>query len=201
MYKSGNSADPSNYRPVFIISVLSKPLENHINKHLLLHLNSYNLLHPSQSGFRKKHSCQTALTSLVEQWLTNINNNEFNGAIFLDFKKAFDVIDHVLLLRKLSFYGMSDTALELFQSYLTNRQKCVTVGTKTSPLSTLKFGVPQGSVLGPILFSLYINDLPLYIETLCELFADHTSLHSHHANLDAHTDSLQHSIDNLIDWT
>ena len=91
--------------------------------------------------------------------------------------------------------------MELFQSYLTNRQQCVTVGTKTSPLSTLKFGVPQGSVLGPILFSLYINDLPLYIETLCELFADDTSLHNHHTNLDALTNSLQHSIDNLIDWT
>ena len=152
MRKSGNSADPSNYRPISIVSVLSKPLEKHINKHLLLHLNSYNLLHPSQSGFRKKHSCQTVLTSLVEQWLTNINNNEFNGAVFVDFKKAFDVIDHVLLLWKLSFYGMSDTALKLFQSYLTNKQQCVTVGTKTSPLSTLKFGVPQGSVLGPILF-------------------------------------------------
>ena len=75
VYKSGNSADPSNYRPVSIVSVLSKPLEKHINKHLLLHLNSYNLLHTSQSGFRKKHSCQTALTSLVKQWLTNINNN------------------------------------------------------------------------------------------------------------------------------
>ena len=140
MYKSGNSAYPSNYRPISIVSVLSKPLEKHINKHLLLHLNSYNLLHPSQSGFRKKHSCQTALKSLVEQWLTNINNNEFNCAIFVDFRKAFDVIDHDLLLRKLSFYGMLDTALELFQSYLTNRQQCVTVGTKTSSLSTLKFG-------------------------------------------------------------
>ena len=101
--------------------------------------------------------------------------------------------------RKLCFYGMSDTALELFQSYITNRQQCVTVGTKTSSLSTLKFGVPQGSVLGPILFWLYINDLPLYIETLCELFADDTSLHSHHTNLDVLTDSLQHSIDSLID--
>ena len=201
IYKSGNSTNPSNYRPISILSVLSKPLEKHINKHLLLHLNRYNLLHPNQSGFRKKHSCQTALTSLVEQWLTNIDNNEFNGVIFVDFKKAFDVIDHDLLLRKLFFYGMSDNALQLLQSYLTSRQQCVIVGTKTSSLSTLKFGVPQGSVLGPILFSLYINDLPLYMEALCELFADDTSLHNHHKNLDTLMNSLQHSVDNLINWT
>ena len=98
----------------------------------------------------------------------------------MDFKKAFDVIDHDLLLRKLFLYGMLDNALELFQSYLTSRQQCVIVGTETSSLSTLKLGVPQGSVLVPILFSLHINDLPLYIEALCELFADDTSLHSHH---------------------
>ena len=88
LYKSGDSANPSNYRPISIVSVLSKPLEKHINKHLLLHLDKYNLLHPSQSGFRKKHSCQTALTSLVDQWLTNINTDEFNGVIFIDFKKS-----------------------------------------------------------------------------------------------------------------
>ena len=87
LYKSGDSANPSNYRPISIISVLSKPLEKHINKHLLMHLDKYNLLHPNQSGFRKKHSCQTALTSLVDQWLTNINNDEFNSVIFIDFKK------------------------------------------------------------------------------------------------------------------
>ena len=128
-------------------------------------------------------------------------SNEFNGVIFTDFRKAFDVIDHDLFLRKLSLYGMSDSVLELFQSHLTKRQQCDTVGTKTSSLSTLKFGVPQGSVLGPILFSLYLNDLPLYIKALCELFADDTSLHNHHTNLDTLMNLLQHSIDSLIDWT
>ena len=85
LYKSGDSANPSNNRPISIVSVLTKPLEKHINKHLLVHLDKYSLLHPNQSGFRKKHSCQTALTSLVGQWLTNINNGEFNGFILIDF--------------------------------------------------------------------------------------------------------------------
>ena len=126
----------------------------------------------------------------------------FNGVIFVDFKKALDVIDHDLLLRKLFFFMECQTMLcKLLQSYLTSRQQCVIVGTKTSSLSTLKFGVPQGSVLGPILFSLYINDLPLYMEALCELFADDTSLHNHHKNLDTLMNSLQHSVDNLINWT
>ena len=95
---------------------------------------------------------------------------------------------------------MSDTVLELFQFHLTNRQQCVTVGTKTS-LLTLKFGVSRGPVFGPILLSLYISDVPLYIKALCELFADDTSLYNHHTNLDTLLNSLQHSIDSLIDWT
>ena len=88
LYKSGDSTNPSNYRPVSIVSVLSKPLEKHISKHLLLHFNRYNLLHPNQSGLRKKHSYQTALTSFVDRWLTNINDDELNSVIFVDFSKT-----------------------------------------------------------------------------------------------------------------
>ena len=89
----------------------AKPLEKHINKHLLLHLDKYIFSIPASLVSEKKHPCQTALTSLVEQWLSNINNDEFNGVIFVDFKKAFDVIDHNLLLRKLALYGMSDCVM------------------------------------------------------------------------------------------
>ena len=102
---------------------------------------------------------------------------------FFNLKKAFDVSDHNLLFRKLTLYGMSDFVLELYKSYLSNRQQCVTVGTSTSALSTLAFGIAQGSVLGPILFLLYINYLPLYVKALSELFVDNTSLHNHHSNL------------------
>ena len=91
--------------------------------------------------------------------------------------------------------------MELFRSYLNNRQQSVNTGTRKSSLLTLMYGVPQGSVLGPILFSLYINDLPLYITALCELFADDTSLHSHHTDLNILRTSLRNCIDNLIDWT
>ena len=202
LYKSGDSTNPSNYRPISIVSVLSKPLQKHINKHLLMHLDKYNILHSNQSGFRKKHSCETALASLVEQWLTNINNDEFNGVIFIDLKKkAFDVIDHSLLLRKQALYEMSDSAMELFRSYLNNRQQCINVGTRKSSLSTLMYGIPQGSVLGPILFSLYINDRPLYITALCKLFADDTPSHNHHADLNILHTSLQNCNNKLIDWT
>ena len=93
-----------------------------------------------------------------------------------------------LLLGKLALYGMSDCVMELFRSYLNNTQQCVT---RKSSLSTLMYGIPQGSVLGPILFSLYVNDLPLYITALCELFADDTSLHNHHTDLNILHASLQ----------
>ena len=101
IFKSGDPSQPSNYRPISILPVLSKPLEKHINKHLSKHLETYDLLHINQSGFRQNHSCQTALINLVDQWLHNINEDKFSGALFVDFAKAFDVIDHDLLYRKL----------------------------------------------------------------------------------------------------
>ena len=107
-----------------------------------------------------------------------------------------------MLLRKLALYGMSaDCDKEFFRSALNNRQQCVNVGTRTSSLSTLMYGIPCGSVLGSILFSLYVNDWPLYLEAICELLADDTPLHDRHTHLNTPNASLQNCIDNLIDWT
>ena len=201
IFKSGSSSDPSNYRPISILSILSKPLEKHINKYILRHLESYSLIHPNQSGFRHKHSCHTALINLVDKWLSNINDSRYCGVLFIDFKKAFDVIDHDLLLRKLKLYGLASNTLTLLRSYLTNRQQCVTIGTSTSNLTTINFGVPQGSILGPLLFLIYINDLPLCIKAMCDLFADDTTIHETDQDITTLTISLQENISDLIKWT
>ena len=119
----------------------------------------------------------------------------------MDFAKAFDVIDHDLLLRKLTLYGLSNDTLHLISSFLSNREQLVCINTIKSDFLPVKYGIPQGSVLGPLLFSLYINDLPLFIKALCELFADDTTIHSSHSNLNNLLLSLQESINNLLQWT
>ena len=201
LFKTGDQKDPSNYRPISLLSNLSKPLEKHLQRNLQSHFMTYNLFHPNQSGFMKNHSCHTALTNLVEQWHANINNNLLTGVIFVDFTKAFDVIDHNLLRRKLVLYGLSSESVDLLYSFISNRRQVVFQSPETSSLMSTKYGVPQGSVLGPVLFSVYINDLPLHISSPIELFADDTTLHTQGKTVNALCSDLQTEIDKLINWT
>ena len=201
IFKNGEKNNPSNYRPISILPNLSKPLENHINTHLLNHFNTYKLFHDKQSGFRQHHSCHTALTNIVDQCLGNINNDEITGLLIVDFMKAFDVIDHNLLLRKLELYGLSHCTLKLMASFLSDRKQSVSINDTQSPFLGNMHGVPQGSVLGPVLFSIYINDLPISVRVPCELFADDTTLHTSHANPINVYSSLQSSIDDIVQWS
>ena len=116
------------------------------------------------------------------------------------FAKAFEGIDHDLFLRKLALYGLSSDTLHLIYSFFSNREQLVCINTIKSDFLPVKYGIPQGSVLGTLLFSLY-NYLPLFIKALCELFADDTTIHSSHSNLNKHLLSLQESINNLLQWT
>ena len=102
IYKGGPNNDPSNCRPISILPVISKVIEKHVTKHLFAYLNKYNLIHISQSGFRKNHSCQTALVKHINNWLDHIDNGDLIGAMFLDLKKAFDIVDHLLLLKNIA---------------------------------------------------------------------------------------------------
>jgi hypothetical protein len=178
IHKSGNKSVKNNYRPISILATLSKPLERHIHDSLYQYLSDNHLLYVAQSGFRSLHSCETALTRMVDQWTTNIENGLLNGVVLLDLRKAFDLVDTDVLLEKLGIYKCDSIALNMFKSYLQGRSQRVCFKGKTSDPKTVTHGVPQGSILGPLLFILFMNDLPLYIESPLDLYADDSTLNA-----------------------
>ena len=201
LHKKGDVSDINNYRPISLLPVISKVLEHHIHIHLTTFIEKYQLLNENQSGFRKHHSCETTLCKITDSWLQAINNRLAVGVIFIDLTKAFDLINHDVLIHKLKIYGFDDSCMQLFKSYLSNRTQSVYSRGVRSSKTCICRGVPQGSILGPILFSLYINDLPLVIpKAKCNLFADDTSLHHADYTIDDISRCLNRSMKSVDNW-
>ena len=181
--------------------MLSKPLERHVSLSFCEHLRSHDLLYLNQSGFRSNHSCETAHINITDKWLKAMDDGELIGAVFMDFSKAFDLVNHDVLLRKLAKYHISRQALQCFTSYLDGRsQQCSILASLSSPLM-LERGVPQGSILGPILFSIYINDLPMSLgEVNADIYADDTTLWSNSKSCDEIQQTLQNALDITEQW-
>ena len=203
LFKSGDRDDINNYRPISILPTLSKLIEKWVDINFSLFLNNFNLLHKSQSGFRAKHSTESALILMVDSWLKALNAGKLIGTVMVDFRKAFDLVDHQILLRKLQSYKCSDICLSWFKSYLSNRTQRVALNNEMSDSSEINCGVPQGSILGPLLFLLFINDLPLSLnDTTCcvDLFADDTTIYEEQYDISTLRTSLQKSLNCLNEW-
>ena len=167
----------ANCRRVSVLPVLSKILERHVFQHLYEHLQKNKLLLDTQFGLRKLQSCQTALLTLTEQIYKAIHKGEYVGLVQLDLSKAFDLVNHSLLLQKLKLYKCDSHTLAWFHSYLSNRVQKVSINNALSNAQVISSGVPQGSILGPLLFLLYVNDLAFCVKNSdVLLYADDTTL-------------------------
>ena len=205
IYKGqGSKDDKNNYRAISVLPLLSKIFEKHVHQALYSYMRNNNLLYTLQSGFRRSYSTETALIRLTDQLLSDMDKDQVSGLVFVDYKKAFDLIDHDILLSKLEAYGIISKELTLLANYLKGRRSSVVIGGVQSEYRLITHGVPQGSVLGPLLFIIFVNDLPNSIsQSTVDIYADDTTLSTSPvvSDLPAIQQRLQDDINNIADWT
>ena len=173
LYKSDDKLQVENYRPISVLPVLSKVVERVVHSQLNAHLHQLDFLYQHQYGFRHGHSTEQAITQLNNWVLPSMDKGKVTGLLFVDISKAFDSLNHKVLLHKLKHLGLSERSLRWFRSYLAHRQQSVLINGELSEPHTITLGVPQGSILGPLLFNVYINSLPNAVkETRMILYAD-----------------------------
>ena len=185
IFKKGSPTSINNYRPISVLSPINKIFEKILYSRLIKYIDKSKLLYKYQYGFRKNHSTEHALIELIDQIRLSIGKGQMTCGIFIDLSKAFDTVNHQILLDKLEHYGIRGHALALFKSYLSNRNQYVHLDKCKSQTRPISCGVPQGSVLGPLFFLLFINDLPNCCSNgKIRLFADDTTIFFHTNSID-----------------
>ena len=201
LYKKGVKYDPNNYRPISLLSLFDKILEKILCRRLVSFLEHNKILYCYQYGFRKAYSTVLALIEITDYIKRLLDERNYVISIFIDFKKAFDTVDHEILLYKLECYGIRGLANDFFRSYLTNRRQYTVINGVNSELRTVSCGVPQGSVLGPLFFLLYINDLHRSIgDNSVRLYADDTAIITSNPNLESARYQAKESFTKLYHW-
>ena len=202
VHKKGPTRDPNNFRPISLTATCCRVMERIINNTLLRYLLDHHLISKQQHGFIQRRSVSTNLLDCLEDWTLNLQSRHVTDVIFFDFKKAFDTVCHSKLLVKLQSYGICGNLLLWIESFLNGRYQSVRVGNAISSAVPVISGVPQGSVLGPTLFLLFINDVVDIFSDLTvssSLFADDLKLYTRY-NLDAAHNDLQTAITRLVEW-
>ena len=183
LFKGGSRESSNCYRPISIISPISKLIEKLVSKRLIKFLDKFNIISDNQYGFRASHSTNHAIANICEKIRHNVDTNEHTVSIFLDLSKAFDCVNHQILIDKLRHYGIRGVALNFLKSYLSDRTQFTIVNGISSDILNIICGVPQGSTLGPLLFLLYINDVCQVSKFTSCLYADDTCLIMSHKNI------------------
>ena len=201
IYKGeGTKEDPSNYRPISVLPIIARVSEKVIHNQLYAHVQNV-IFSKHQSGFHPNHSTESSALKSTDRWLLNIDQGKYNIVVFIDLRKAFDTMNHKILLNKLEYYGVSDKELNWFKSYLDDRKQFTVVGGIRSKESKVLHGVPQGSCLGPLLFSVYRNDLPHCLKNCAsKLYADNTDISASGSNLKYIEKLINEDLDNINKW-
>ena len=201
LFKGGTKEDISNYRPVSLLPVPGKILEKLIHNQMMTFFNKNSILCENQNGFRPNHSTLNSIANLTNDIYESINNGKVILAAFIDLKKAFDTVNHEILIKKLEHMGIRENSLKWIKSYLSNRFQRTICNNKLSKLDKIKCGVPQGSILGPLFFLVYFNDIGNIMNGVkYQLYADDTVLYCKGNNYEVCEKELQKTLDKFISW-